>query len=213
MEPVFKDAVSRGGLVWMPEHGWGYVDPRRVDFEYDDSYFQFYVGLRDTKMGVLLTDARLELVNRYTMGEVVDVGVGSGAFVLARLAKQWATLGFDVNEAGVEWLKERSLFIDLYEHPIESATFWDSLEHIHEPQKLLGNIAKFAFMSMPIYRDVEHLMQSKHFKKGEHIYYFTSDGLVAWMQKYGFKLVEKNSIESDLGREDIGSFVFKREGS
>jgi len=207
MELFFSCAVHGGSLVWLPELGWGYANPDSADFKYDKDYFQHYVSVSNTAMGERLTAARLEIVKRHTDGEVVDIGIGAGLFVERRGA---CTFGFDINQASVNWLKERGLFIDPYKQVIDSATFWDSLEHIVDPRKLLDNIKRFAFVSMPIYDDVAHLLKSKHFKKGEHVYYFTFDGLIRWMKRYGFECIENNRVETDLGRKDIGSFVFRR---
>ena len=210
MEPVFDKELHDGSLVWLPELGWGYVNPDGESFKYDENYFETYVGRRDTEMGKKLTDARVKLVNCYLTGEVVDIGIGAGAFVESRGAD---TYGFDINQTGIDWLEARGLFVDPYKRGIYAATFWDSLEHIPQPQNLLTNIRSLAFVSMPIYRNVGHVLTSKHFKKGEHIYYFTRDGLIEWMSRYGFRCLEENNIESDLGREDIGTFVFRRKRS
>jgi hypothetical protein len=55
-----------------------------------------------------------------------------------------------------------------------------------------------------------HIAQSRHFKPGEHYWYFTTAGLIAWFWKLGFTCREANSMETMAGREDIGTFVFQR---
>ncbi|MCY1314289.1 hypothetical protein D9M70_649130 [compost metagenome] len=63
---------------------------------------------------------------------------------------------------------------------------------------------------MPIYDSQAHCLQSKHYKPGEHIHYFTLNGFITWCQRQGFELVEINQVESELGREGITSFAFRR---
>ena len=63
---------------------------------------------------------------------------------------------------------------------------------------------------MPIYEDSRHCLKSKHFKPGEHLHYFTHDGLLLWFEQQGFACVEHNDIESQLGREGITSYAFRR---
>jgi hypothetical protein len=93
---------------------------------------------------------------------------------------------------------------------IDAMSFWDSLEHIHNPTALLDNIKTYAFISCPVYRDKEHILGSKHFRPDEHCWYWTKTGLMAFMSNFGFTLIEYSNVETFLGREDIGSFVFKR---
>lgn len=89
-------------------------------------------------------------------------------------------------------------------------SFWDSLEHIHNPTDLLDCIENYAFISTPIYKDKEHILRSKHFRPDEHCWYFTKDGIINFMSNFGFYCIEYSNIETEIGREDIGSFVFKR---
>jgi hypothetical protein len=91
-----------------------------------------------------------------------------------------------------------------------AASFWDSLEHINNPDQILQYITDYVFVSMPIYENAEHVLRSKHFRKDEHCLYFTKDGFVNWMAGKGFDLLEISDFESRLGREDILSFAFKR---
>ena len=135
----------------------------------------------------------------------MDVGIGGGRFVSERPL----TWGFDVNPAAVAWLKGRDLFHDPYEHLVDAVTFWDSLEHIHDPRPLLANVRKFVFVSLPIFEDVAHVLRSKHFKKEEHCWYFSARGFESFMLSLGFQMVERNTMEQSC-REDISSYVFRR---
>jgi hypothetical protein len=56
------------------------------------------------------------------------------------------------------------------------------------------------------------VLRSKHFRPTEHCWYFTRPGLVFAMKLCGFVLVSESNIETELGREDIGTFAFRREG-
>jgi hypothetical protein len=87
---------------------------------------------------------------------------------------------------------------------------WDVLEHISDFQPLLVNVREWLFLSLPIFTDAKHALRSKHFRPDEHCWYFTRDGLVFAMKMCGFVLISESSVETDLGREDIGSFAFRR---
>jgi hypothetical protein len=195
--------ITANSLQWMPELGIGYYPV--TESPYDADYFERYQGMADTKIGKALNDARLALVAKYENGTVLDIGIGSGAFVESR-PKTW---GYDINPVALQWLFERKR----YRHPFrgaDSVTFWDSLEHIHNPSLVLAAAKRFVFVSCPIYNGLDHLLGSRHYRKDEHCWYWTTAGLIEFMGRFGFGLLEMNRMESEIGREDIGSFVFKR---
>lgn len=196
----FKDT-----LIWLPEKGIGFFPVQ--DFPYDQIYFGKYEGYAETERGHKITETRIDLVDRYYDGYLIDVGVGCGQFVLNRPK----TKGFDVNPAAIRWLKDRGLWEDFYGGDgYKAISFWDSLEHIEFPEKAVGLAAEWVFVSLPVFRDCGHVLKSKHFRKDEHFWYFTESGLILWFEGQGFFLVESNKQEQKLGREDIMSFVFRR---
>lgn len=200
------------GLVWLPAHGVGYYPVNLDDHPYDDAYWAKYVAYSKTPLGERLTAFRVDLVNKYTRGEVLDFGIGCGSFVEARGLGR--TRGYDINPAGVAWLQERGVYRNPWAHEgrkFDAITFWDALEHVPNPGPLLDTIERFAFVSMPIFTgSPADLPKWKHFRPDEHCWYFTRDGFVAWMRGHGFGLLEESAYESTLGREDIGTFVFRR---
>lgn len=204
MPDTFMKWLADGHLVFIPEKGIGYYNVEPC--EYAEDYFEKYRKLAETEIGKALASARVDLVNKYTHGEVVDIGIGSGAFIEARGAK---TYGDDINEVARNWLDDRCLLRNLADG-VESACFWDSLEHFEYPEEAVSYVDKYCFISMPIYRDAYHVLKSKHYRKDEHYWYFTKQGLIDWMDENGFDFVEYSDIETRIGREDIGSFVFKR---
>lgn len=199
-------------LIWMHGLGIGYCPAPLID--YDASYFENYIGLDASPMGQALTEARVEMLRRHLPAcfqaevRVVDIGIGAGNFVMAADCH-----GFDVCEPARQWLIGDGRYLNPWQMGDETVpvlTFWDSLEHIPDPEPLLAKAAVFVLISMPIYAGEEDCRRSKHFKPGEHVWYFTQDGLIEWMKGLGFELVEMNNRETELGREGILSFAFKR---
>ena len=199
--------ASASDLVWLPRAGIGYYPVENSAAHYDEAYFQKYVGYAQTELGRALTAARIAMVARhYGDGPLIDIGIGCGQFVDA-----WpGALGYDVNPAALRWLIDRELYADPYVTAFDVATFWDSLEHIAEPAPLLANVRAWAFVSLPIFRNAAHVRASRHFRPDEHYWYFTEPGLLACMASVGFECVERSDIETQLGREDIVSFAFRR---
>jgi hypothetical protein len=186
------------GVGWYPVTG----QP------YNGAYFEKYCGYGRTKMGRDLNKARLDFVGRYyPAGMLCDVGIGSGSFINAR---RQTTFGFDVNPAAIEWLKHRGLLVDPCLVRFPAVTLWDALEHIEDFSALLRNCKQWLFLSLPVFRDREHAERSKHFRPDEHFWYFTANGLTHLLDLFGFELVAQNDMETLLGREDIGTFAYRR---
>ena len=190
-------------LLWSEEHGMGYHP--RPPMDYSGPYFAKYQALDATPMGQALTAARVAMVRRHHQGEVVDIGIGGGRFVLEANAR-----GYDVNAEAESWLLKHDRWQDPYTAHAGALTFWDSLEHIPDPEQIVASAEQWVFVSMPIYRSQADCLASKHFKPGEHLWYWTQNGLISWFARLGFGCVEINERESDLGREGITSFAFRR---
>lgn len=200
MTPSLPSGLTNS-LLWSDELGRGWCGRELVP--YDSAYWQKYLVMDATEMGAELTRARVDMVRRHHMGGGVDVGIGGGRFV-----RESGFHGYDVNKDAVEWLKQEGAYLDPYLCKPEAVTCWDSLEHIPNPDLLLNAIGKWLFVSMPIYEGQAHCLGSKHYRPGEHIHYFTAEGLVNYCADRGFMLVEHNTVESDIGREGIISFAF-----
>lgn len=179
---------------------------------YNESYFKDSIKNSQSPIAKELNKFRIKLVNSYTSGTVLDFGVGCGQFV------HWRgnCLGYDVCPQSVTWLEKEGLFFDPYEEDlnergIEAVTFFDSLEHLYDPRTILERITKqYIFVSLPIFRDKAHVLKSKHFKPREHYWYFTQKSIRAVMKDCSFDLLDRRDDETQIGREDIWTLVFRR---
>lgn len=191
-------------LKWCDEAGVGYFPIK--DTPYDDDYFDKYVAMAGTDMGQQLTQARVELIERYSdTKDIVDIGIGSGQFMEAVDCR-----GYDINPKAVKKLISDGRFANPYSTYFNSATFWDSLEHIKDVHLILNHVVELAFVSIPIFDDLGHVKRSKHFRPNEHCWYFTRKGFERFIEAHGFTVLEYNTMETDLGRDGIGTFVCNR---
>lgn len=192
-------------LIWLAELGIGYYPVNEQP--YDAAYWERYRGYDNSPMGAALTNARvsfvLDNVDQFDPLNTVDIGIGGGRFVL-----EMGCLGTDVNPVALRWLRDNGRQWE--EKPVQVMTFWDSLEHIHDLEPLLAKVREWVFVSMPIYDSADHIVRSKHFRKDEHCWYFTHAGFLLFMEQHGFEYVQCSHFESDLGREDIASYAFRR---
>lgn len=177
----------------------------REPISYEGCYWEEYRRRDASPMGCQLTTARVDLVRKWWGGVVVDIGIGGGRFVEAVSGQ-----GFDVNPEAVNWLKKKGRWRDVYAEPVDAVTCWDSLEHIPDPAALLAQVSRWLFVSLPIFRGPEHCLRSRHYKPGEHIWYWTHSGFVAWLSDQGFVMRDSSRIESQIGREGIVSYAFER---
>lgn len=171
--------------------------------EYGQSYVDTYQRYEENEMSALINQARKKLVAEHYSGLILDVGVGSGTFV-----RSWSGVyGYDINPVMVKQLKDENLWADDFES-FRAFTFWDVIEHIPDHRLYFERIKGYLFTSIPIIKNIEDVKQWKHYKPGEHLYYFTLAGFIHWMKNHHFSVLTVNTEETRIGREDIYSFAF-----
>ena len=215
LEPAFEMPAfiemwrnAQDGLMWLPDPGIGYL-PRFTPEIYGTGYFARYQQMAETAMGEALTRARVDFVSSFYEGPLVDFGIGAGQFVEAFPTPQCR--GFDINPEAIDWLQRRHLWCDPWSEPVRALCFFDSLEHIPDPEPLLANVREWVFVSIPIVPDGEIPGPGwRHYRPGEHLLYVTRLGLLALMERFGFECVGRDDFETRLGRLDIETFAFRR---
>ncbi len=202
-------AHDDGDLMLCLANGVAYQGDMSDQVSYGAEYFDKCRGYEDKDIAVAINRGRIELVAKHfdPVAAVVDVGVGSGEFV----KKRPNTFGVDVNPVAVAWLKAEKLWAqDL--RAFRAFTFWDVIEHLEEPERYFQRIqpSGYLFTSIPLFKDLTKIRESKHYRPGEHLYYWTEEGFVRWMGEHGFELLELQDFEIVAGRESIYSFAFQR---
>lgn len=213
---TYKVTGKDEDLTYCEKDGVAFQTDMSNLIEYGEEYFNNYVRLRGTKIAVKINDARVGLIDFYLnrLSTILDIGIGSGEFIDCRnKGRGPRTRGYDINPKGIEWLRSKRFFSQRDWNLFKGLTFWDSLEHIPDPGEYLARIGnwKWVFISIPIFSSMEAIKKSKHYKPGEHLYYFTDPGFRDYMNKRGFTCVEKNDMEVKAGRKGIKTYVFKKE--
>lgn len=204
------ESVQDRDLMLCPERGVAYQRDMSVLVDYDDAYFDRYVEREGKEIARKLNAGRVDLVNRHAGAAAIvcDIGVGSGEFIKSRPN----TVGHDVNPKALIWLAQQrkaSGQIDQY----RAFTFWDVLEHIPDPNGYFKRIPEgsYLFTCLPVMSDLKRIRESRHYKPGEHLYYFTEPGFIDWMALYRFRFLERLDFETRAGRDQVTSFAFKRD--
>lgn len=161
---------------------------------YDESYHKRFVERAHTELGKQIYKARWDFINRH-VGEqgltLLDYGCGPGAFHESGPAG-FDCFGYDINP--------HCGFPELPEGRIDIATMWDSIEHIYEPLQVLVQLnAEYLFISTPNLESVnEPVAQWRHYRPGEHLYYFDQYSLSELLGSIGYEILEFNFEEGAL---------------
>lgn len=146
--------------------------------------------------------------------KIIDVGIGGGSFLRAAISAGFDCRGYDVNQCALYWLIAQDLYADPYQcgEDVAAICLWDVLEHLPYPDTLLCAVrpGRRTFLSLPIVGDFARLSEWRHYRPGEHLWYFAHQGLLAFMSSRGFELLEHNQNETAAGRINIGSYAFVR---
>lgn len=195
---------------WCKEEGIIYQKDMSHSIKYDKEYYQKYVNFQNTEISKKINIGRKNITEKYC-GSVLDMGIGSGEFIRNCQIKAY---GFDINECAIKWLKDLNLFVNPYENMpnVDGMTFWDSLEHMTNPNAILSLFKKnqYALISLPTFDNMPNIKNSKHYRPNEHYYYFTIDGMLKYMNDSGFQVIEIDDFETKAGRESITTFVFRK---
>lgn len=210
MDPIIKKytATIFDELSWCEKEEIIYQTDMTKSVDYTEDYFDKYVKYENTDISKKLNNGRTTITSEFCES-ILDIGVGSGEFIKNSKIK---TFGFDINPKAIDWLKSNNIFIDPYQDDlkVDGLSFWDSLEHIPNPNALLSKVLKnqYVFISIPIFKEFPQIKNSKHYRPNEHYYYFTSYGLIHYMKDSGFNLIKLDDFETKAGREEILTFVF-----
>lgn len=207
------DATVDNDLV-ISRAGVAYQRDMSIRVPYDGAYLANYDAYAESPIADALNAARVGLLARHAPpgASVLDIGAASGTFVRAAIRAGFEARGRDVIPEANDRLREAELY---GENPgdFDAITMWDSIEHVDAPEVYLKKVRKGAVLiaAIPVFDDLTKVRRSKHYKPGEHFYYWTPKGFVAWMGHHGFRLLEQSDHETRLGRDSIGAFAFKRD--
>lgn len=207
----YNRLILDDNLYLTDDENIAYQRDMSTSVEYKDEYFQKYINYEGSEISKKLNKFRTEITSKY-VSTLLDIGIGSGEFIKS---SKITVFGYDINPVGIDWLNKRNIFLDPYtsnlEH-IQGISFWDTLEHIPEPSKLLNKILpkQYVFISIPIFENLKEIKKSKHYRLNEHYFYFTTEGLKRFLGDHNLHCLEIRNDETLAGRENIISFVFQR---
>jgi SAM-dependent methyltransferase len=145
----------RCGLIYLnPRPG-----PDEMARYYPSDYIAYYRAIEDEPSFLRRLDRRYGLHKRCRQvirradgpGRLLDVGCATGVFLDGMRQRGWTVTGVEVNAEAARYARER-LGLEVFADELEKAgypdasfdvvTLWDVLEHVRDPQRTLGEIAR-----------------------------------------------------------------------
>ena len=195
-----------------------YLNPRPTIAELDRYYPQDYGPHRprsDFRTFFQRFDAAFgyrkrcrAVTQRMHSGKLLDVGCGNGGFLAAMRDIGWDTLGVEIN-ARAACIAERDLGLNIFNGDLLEAglphghfdviTFWDVVEHLHEPLAYVAEARKLLkddgllVISTPDVGSVQARLFGKYWAgldAPRHLCVFSRPALGAFLEKAGFEIVE-----------------------
>ena len=139
------------------------------------------------------------------IGKLIDIGCGTGYFLAYMKAKEWDTIGFEINEKakniatdkfGLEVHDPKQ--IDKIENTsIDCVTMWHVLEHFHDPSKVLNSIQRILKDDgvLVIALPNNDSYDAKYYKENwaawdvpRHLWHFNPSSFKIYIEKYGFRI-------------------------
>jgi 2-polyprenyl-3-methyl-5-hydroxy-6-metoxy-1,4-benzoquinol methylase len=184
-----------------------------------------YVSHNDTGGGLINTAYRL--VRNYTLqgkvtlinklnggvGEILDVGCGTGSFLLASKEAGWRIHGMEP-DADARGIAEAKLNASI-DHNLESIedakqfdiiTMWHVLEHIPDLNKTVAQLHSLltdkgtVVIAVPNCASYDAAYYKSHWAAYDvprHLHHFTPDTITALFKKHGFTLADQKQMPFD----------------
>lgn len=202
-----------------------YVNPTAQDKFREEFFRDIYHSWTE----VLLTEEQIKIDNikfeyglniiepyKNAKGLLVDIGAGTGQFLKIARDRGWGVCGIEFNKKAVEQIQ--SLGIDVVDKPLEDSTLeetsvdvitlWEVLEHINDINGFMTNVScilksgGLLFICVPnINALVTRVLHEKSgtFAGYSHVNFFSIDSLGSLCEKHGFKILETDTIISEIG--------------
>lgn len=186
---------------------------------YDRSYEIKYSRYESTVIGEQIQAERNRIVTKHLPDtnyvlRLLDLGCGVGTFVRKSDLPKVELFGFDINPYG------DYCDIAVLRNNYDILTFWDSLEHLEDPGRIINGFnPELVFVCTPSVDDfhlsTKHLTQWRHYMPQEHCHYFSSNSIIRLFNACEYDVREINYNESKYrkggGEKNIMTVVAEKE--
>jgi hypothetical protein len=175
------------GLIWATDrittqtYDAAYVAERYDKYPTTQLMSELRASLVETVL--LLHDSLPRASQKVNKGALLDVGYGNGSFIREASQRGWRAAGSDVNPTPYPGVERRGLPLHCTQRELayQVITFWDCLEHFEELDQVreIANATEWIVLSFPNPPEdfPIHPDTWKHYRPGEHHFYFTPQSL------------------------------------
>lgn len=168
-----------------------------------DANTSLFDTIYQTVKSVNLT-SKLRLIASNNLGgkTILDVGAGTGDFLLAAKTKGWSVSGLEPNEQARALAKEKGISLvsswqDLPQASFDVITLWHVLEHLPNLENNIANIKSLLkpngilIIAVPNFKSWD----AKHYKEfwaaydvPRHVWHFSKEGIKSLFSSFQFKI-------------------------
>lgn len=199
-------------IVQCRNCGLVYLNPRPTQGEISSFYpesryhpFKAIHGAGTTVPGSTHWQRALWLSRRTEVGSVLDVGCGSGQFLLAMDALGWNCVGVEPNETAAQHARDAAglevlagdIFAINQVAIYDVITLWDVLEHVHSPYDVLVhcnrllNLDGVIALHVPNWASIERRLFGERWTALDtprHLYHFSPETIKHLLKRSGFRV-------------------------
>lgn len=170
--------------------------------KYNLKYWDILLG-QNSKTAEDINKIRWDFVKQIKAKYVLDYGSGPGWFRVFRPE------GIEVDTYDIEPWPQTGITRKRY----DLVTLWDVLEHFKSVEELerILDFSRNIALTVPILEGKQDLREWKHFKPGEHHFYYSEHTLKALFANYGYQPI-KTGYPENPPRSGIFSVIFQRKG-
>lgn len=223
---VKDNSVSKESFDLMIEEEFGVLktipQPNKEDL---DRYYESedYISHTDSKRNWFekiyhlvkkkAINDKIKLINskRKATGKLLDIGAGTGDFLLEAKNKGWDTLGFEPNANAQKILVEKKInTIDslsaVPNDSIDVITMWHVLEHVYDLELQIQTLYRILkkdgvlIIAVPNYQSFDAQYYKEFWAAYDvprHLWHFSQEAMLKLMDKYDIKIVEKHPMYFD----------------
>ncbi len=147
---------------------------------------------------------KVKLISNYNSGSLLDIGAGTGDFLVVAKENNWITSGIEPNlkarnlalEKGVTLMQS---LVDFEKNSFDVITMWHVLEHVPDLENQIQELKRLLkpngtiFIAVPNYKSFD----AKHYKSfwaaydvPRHVWHFSKTSISKLFENYNLKLVK-----------------------
>ncbi len=207
--------------------------PDNIERYYDSSA---YISHQDKPQGIIdkiyhlvksyTLKRKLKLINRYAQKEktLLDIGAGTGEFLIKAKANGWTVLGVEPNLAAQSRAIEKGLSVltsinSLPNTKYKIITLWHVLEHIPNLEEQIDKFVNYLhedgslIIAVPNYKSYDAVYYKKYWAAYDvprHLWHFSQKSIATLFEKHGLAVVKTIPMPFDSFYVSLLSEKYKK---